>query len=320
MYTTAAIFLGFLLDLLFGDPRWMPHPVVWMGRYISFFDQNIRPLFPKTKRGERVGGCFLTISMMVLSFGLSFGILWILRKYLPVAAFLLETFWCYQIFAVKGLKDASMEVYRALKSENLHQARQAVSMIVGRDTESLSEEGVTKAAVETVAENFSDGVIAPLFYLLLGGAPLGLWYKSINTMDSMVGYCNDRYRYFGTVSAKMDDLVNFIPARLAALLLLLAAACLRMPVSRAYQIFIRDRYHHKSPNSAQTESVCAGALGVELAGNAYYFGKLVEKPTIGDALRAIEPEDIRRVNRMLYVASFCGVTIGLLVRLIIELL
>lgn len=193
-------------------------------------------------------------------------------------------------------------------------------MIVGRDTESLSEEGVTKAAVETVAENFSDGVVAPLFYLLLGGAPLGLWYKSINTMDSMVGYRNDQYRYFGTVSAKMDDLVNFIPARLAALLLLLATACLRMPVSRAYQIFIRDRYHHKSPNSAQTESVCAGSLGVELAGNAFYFGKLVEKPTIGDAFRAIEPEDIRRVNRMLYVASFCGVTIGLLVRIIIELL
>ena len=199
---------------------------------------------------------------------------------------MIESFFCYQILAVKSLKVESDRVYRALKEEGLISGRKAVSMIVGRDTKELSEEGVTKAAVETVAENTSDGVIAPLFYMVIGGAVLGFAYKAVNTMDSMIGYKNDKYRYFGTAAARLDDAANFLPSRLAALLMIAASFLLGMDGPGAFRIYCRDRKNHKSPNAAQTESVMAGALGVELAGNAWYFGKLYEKPTIGGSEKA----------------------------------
>ena len=190
-------------------------------------------------------------------------------------------------------------MYDRLKEHDLPGARYAVSMIVGRDTKNLSEQGVTKAAVETVAENTSDGVIAPLFYLMIGGAPLGFFYKAVNTMDSMVGYKNDKYLYFGRFAAKMDDLFNYIPARLSAFFMILSAFCLGMDGKGALRIYLRDRRKHASPNSAQTEAVCAGALGVQLAGDAYYFGKLYHKETIGDPVREIEAEDIVRAGRLM---------------------
>lgn len=207
---------------------------------------------------------------------------------------------CYQILAARSLQKESNLVYLALKNEGIEAARKAVSMIVGRDTENLDTEGVTKAAVETVAENTSDGVIAPLCYMFLGGAVLGFTYKAINTMDSMVGYKNETYQFFGTAAAKLDDIVNYIPARISAVLMIVAVYVLGMNGKNAWKIFCRDRYNHKSPNSAQTESVMAGALGVQLAGDAWYFGKLYKKPTIGDSIRKIEIEDIRRSHRLMY--------------------
>ena len=208
----------------------------------------------------------------------------------PALRFCVETFWCYQALAVKGLRDESRNVHRKLTGATLEEARTAVARIVGRDTQQLSPEGVTKAAIETVAENFSDGVVAPMLYMVLGGAPLALCYKAINTMDSMVGYKNEKYLYFGRAAARLDDGANYVPSRLAALFLLGAAVLTGMDGKRAFAIWRRDQRNHASPNSAQTEAVMAGALGVQLAGPAYYFGVRCEKPTIGDSLRPVEPE------------------------------
>ena len=213
-----------------------------------------------------------------------------------------------------------MKVYDRLKNGTIEEARYAVSMIVGRDTSELTEEGVTKAAVETVAENSSDGVIAPMLYMALGGAPLMFLYKGINTMDSMLGYKNDRYLYFGRCAAKLDDLANYIPARISGWLMVAAAFLTGMDGKNAAKIYKRDRRNHASPNSAQTEAAVAGALRVQLAGNAYYFGKLYEKPTIGDKLREVEPEDIRRANRLLYGASLLSVLLCLGGRLLVQFL
>ena len=225
-----------------------------------------------------------------------------------------QMFWCGQALAAKGLVQESTNVYVQLKKGDLPAARKAVSRIVGRDTDALTAEGVTRAAVETVAENASDGVIAPLLYMLLGGAPLALTYKAINTMDSMLGYKNEKYLYFGRAAAKLDDVANYIPSRLAALLWIMAAAFTRNDAKGAWRIWRRDRRNHASPNSAQTESACAGALGVQLAGPAYYFGEYYPKPTIGDPLRPIEPEDILRADRMMYVASGFALAFGCAIR------
>ncbi len=229
---------------------------------------------------------------------------------------LAETFMCYQILAAKSLKTESDKVRRALEEEGLVQARKAVSMIVGRDTENLTEEGVIKAAVETVAENTSDGVVAPLFYLMIGGAAAGFGYKAVNTMDSMIGYKNDRYLYFGTAAARLDDAVNYIPARLSAWFMLLASMITGMDFRNAWRIYRRDRFNHKSPNAAQTESVMAGALRVRLAGDAWYFGKLYRKPSIGDPLREITVEDIKRSHVLLYSTSALAVLLMGAVRVV----
>lgn len=222
---------------------------------------------------------------------------------------LAESFMCYQLFAVKSLRTESDKVYHALKEEGLKEGRQAVSMIVGRDTERLSEKGVVKAAVETVAENTSDGVIAPMFYMIVGGAALGFAYKAVNTMDSMVGYKNERYLYFGTAAARLDDGMNYIPSRISAWLMIAAAYLCGMDGKGARRIYKRDRKNHKSPNAAQTEAVMAGALDVRLAGDAWYFGKLCKKPVIGDGIREIEAEDIRRAHKLLYGTSVLGILI-----------
>ena len=241
--------------------------------------------------------------VVTVSTGVPAVILSVAYKYFWQLGLALESFWCYQILATKSLKVESDRVYIALKDKGLEAGRKAVSMIVGRDTQNLTEEGVTKAAVETVAENTSDGVIAPLFYMLIGGAVLGFTYKAINTMDSMVGYKNDKYQWFGTAAAKLDDVVNFIPARVSAVLMILAAYLTGMDGKNAACIFRRDRFNHKSPNSAQTEAVMAGALDVQLAGDAWYFGKLYKKPYIGEPIRSIRIEDICQTNRLMYVTA-----------------
>ena len=318
-YHTIALAAGFLLDLLMGDPRWLYHPVCLIGNLIGFLEKRIRKIFPETEKGQILGGLLEVILICAFSFGLPWILLSVLYKNVPMAGVLLETFWCYQLLATKSLKDESMKVYDRLKNGTIEEARYAVSMIVGRDTKELTEEGVTKAAVETVAENGSDGVIAPMLYMTIGGAPLMFLYKGINTMDSMLGYKNEKYLYFGRCAARLDDLANYIPARISGWLMVAAAFFTGMNGKNAARIYQRDRRNHASPNSAQTESAVAGALEIQLAGNAYYFGKLYKKPTIGDSLRPVEPEDIKRVNRLLYAASFLSVILCLGVRMALQL-
>ena len=303
MMTVWAVLGGFVLDALFGDPAWLPHPVVYMGKAISKLEKFLRPRLPKTPQGELLGGAIVAFCLPVGTFLLTGLVCWGAARLHPLLGLAVQMFWCGQALAARGLVQESTNVYKELKKPDLPGARKAVSRIVGRDTAELTAEGVTKAAVETVAENASDGVIAPLLYMLIGGAPLALTYKAINTMDSMLGYKNEKYLYFGRIPAKLDDAANYLPSRLAALLWVAAAAFTHNDVKGAWKIWRRDRRRHASPNSAQTESACAGALGVQLAGPAYYFGQYYPKLTIGDALRPIEPEDILRANRMMYVAS-----------------
>ncbi|MEY8420754.1 adenosylcobinamide-phosphate synthase CbiB [Oscillospiraceae bacterium 44-5] len=290
---------GFCLDLLLGDPAWMPHPVVFMGRSIEKLEVFLRKTFPK----ELLAGAVLAAVLPLGTLSLSGLTLWLCGLVHPALRFALDTVWCWQCLALKGLGGEAENVRKALTAGTLEEARRAVGRIVGRDTEHLSAQGVIQAVVETVAENFSDGVTAPMVYMFLGSAPLALCYKAINTMDSMVGYKNNRYLYFGRAAARLDDAVNFIPSRLSALLLILAAALTGESAGRAWHVWRRDRRNHASPNSAQTEASMAGALGIQLGGPACYFGEPHDKPTIGDPLREIEPEHIRRAVRMLYAGS-----------------
>lgn len=315
MVKILALPAGFVLDLIFGDPRWLYHPVCLIGKLISLLEKGIRRIFPKSQKGELAGGCLEVLLVCGLCFLVPFGILHVLYGWQPWLGFLLETFWCYQLLATKSLKTESMKVYDRLVNGTLEEARYAVSMIVGRDTNSLTAEGVTKAAVETVAENASDGIIAPMFYMAIGGAPFMFLYKGINTMDSMLGYKNDRYLYFGRCAAKLDDAANYIPARVSGWLMVAGTLFVGLDTKNAAKIYRRDRRNHASPNSAQTEAAMAGALDVQLAGNAYYFGKLYEKPTIGDAIRKVEAEDIPRANRLLYSTSVLGMVVFFVLRL-----
>lgn len=303
LISLAACITGFLLDFIFGDPVWLYHPVRVIGNFISFGEKTLRKIFRKTPGGELAAGAVLWFLTAGLSFLIPFAVLAGAQMIHPVLRFLIESFWCYQILAARCLVNESGKVYDRLKENDLPGARKAVSMIVGRDTENLTVEGVTKAAVETVAENTSDGVTAPLLFLILGGAPLGFLYKAVNTMDSMLGYKNEKYLYFGRFPARMDDVFNYIPSRTTALLMTAAAFLTGMDGKNAWKIYLRDRRKHASPNAAQTEAVCAGALRVRLAGDAVYFGKLYKKEYLGDSLRPIEAEDIRRAGRLMYVTA-----------------
>jgi len=309
-----AVAAGFLLDFLFGDPAWIYHPIRMIGNLISLLTRLIRRALPKTKAGERFGGALLVILTIAVSAGVSWLILCVLYRISPIAGIAAEAVFCGQIVAARSLQQESMKIYQLLKNDDLDGARKAVSMIVGRDTDKLSKEGVIKATVETVAENASDGVIAPLFWMMAGGAVWGFGYKAINTMDSMVGYKNQEFRYFGTCAAKTDDCVNFLPARLAAFFMIASSFLLRMDAQNAARIWKRDRRKHASPNSAQTESVMAGALSLQLADDASYFGEIVHKQHIGDAEREPVPEDIIRADRLMMTASWLSVFVFALLR------
>ncbi len=309
-----AVGLGFILDLLIGDPHWLYHPIRLVGHLISTLETLLRKIFPKTEQGELIAGGFLLVLTAGITSGVAWGLLALAKSVHPYLRFLLETVMCYQLLATKALKDETMKVYQALKAKDLAGARDAVAMVVGRDTAVLDEIGVTKAAVETVAENTSDGIVAPLLFMVIGGAPFGYFYKAVNTMDSMVGYKNERYLYFGRAAAKFDDLVNYLPARISALLMIGASACLGMDAKHAWKIYKRDRYQHSSPNSAHTEAVTAGALHIQLAGNAYYFGTLYQKPTLGDEHRTVEYQDIKRANQLLYGTAVLALLVFLLVK------
>lgn len=315
-----ALVMGYILDLIFGDPYWMPHPVRFIGNLISILEKVIRRFMPKTKRGEYIGGIILTVMVVSISMVIPLVIILMAKSINTYLALTVETFMCYQILATKSLKVESMKVYDELAKNDLPSARKAVSMIVGRDTKDLTFSGVAKAAVETVAENTSDGIIAPMIFIAIGEAPMGFFYKAINTMDSMVGYKNEKYMNFGRFAAKLDDVVNYLPARISAYQMILSSFFLRYDYKNAFKIYKRDRYNHASPNSAQTESVCAGALDVQLAGNAYYFGKLYEKPTIGDDIREINYDDIKKANRLLYCTSIISIVIISVIKITIILM
>ena len=303
MMTLGAIVAGFILDLIFGDPHWLPHPICLIGNLIGFLDKKLRRMLAPGETALLLGGALMVIIVLVLAFAVPYAVLTLAEHVNPWLRFALETVMCYQIFATKCLRDESMKVYTALKDNDLVDARLKLSWIVGRDTKELDAAEVTKGAVETVAENTADGIIAPMFYMFIGGAPLAFLYKGINTMDSMVGYKNDTYLYFGRCAAKLDDLANLIPARITGLVMIAAAYCLGLNGAGAWKIFRRDRYNHLSPNSAMTESVTAGALNIQLGGDHYYFGKLVHKDTIGDDIRPVCAEDIVQANRLLYMTA-----------------
>ena len=311
----AAVGIGFLLDFVIGDPESWWHPVRGIGWLIGWLERLLIKCFPESPTGEIAAGGILAVLVLIVTGGTTAGILAVAGWMHPALRFLILCVMSWQILAARSLKTESMKVLKALKEEDVEKAREAVSRIVGRDTRPLSEEGIIKAAVETVAENVSDGVIAPLFYLLFLG-PVGGWmYKAVNTMDSMVGYQNQRYQYLGKIPARLDDLVNLLPARFSAFLLIGAAWLLPgFDGQGAWRIWRRDRYCHKSPNSAHGEAACAGAWGVQLAGPAWYFGVLTEKPVIGDAVRKVEKEDIVRVNRLMMASAWMAAVAGIVVR------
>ena len=292
--------------MLFGDPHWLPHPICLIGNLIAWLEKVLRKICGSSPEGLLMGGFVLVVSVITIAFGVPYGILRLADTINPWLTFTLETIMFYQIFATKCLQDESMKVYDKLVNGTLEEARIQLSWIVGRDTKELDADEITKATIETVAENTADGIIAPMLFMFLGGAPLAFLYKGINTMDSMVGYKNDKYLYFGRCAAKLDDIANFIPARIAGLFMIVAAYVLGLDYERAYAIYRRDRYNHLSPNSAQTESVVAGALGVQLGGGHYYFGKYVDKKTIGDNIRAVKADDINATNKLMYAtATIC---------------
>jgi len=305
---------GFIVDLILGDPHSITHPVVIIGREISLLEKLLRKVFPKTPAGERMAGGLMWIIVVSLAWLVPALLLRACAMVSPVLVYVVGTIMCWQILAAKSLKDEALKVQKALENEGLESGRRAVSMIVGRDTARLDEKGVARAAVETVAENFSDGVMAPIIYMAVGGPALGFLYKAVNTMDSMTGYIDPPYTYFGFVPAKMDDLFNWIPARVSALVMLLAGRLLGLDAKNGWRIFRRDRYNHASPNSAQTESVCAGLLGLQLAGDAWYGGVLHKKQFIGDPLREIETRDIERSCRLMYTSAAAGLIIALAAR------
>ena len=317
IYHITSMLAGFLMDLLLGDPYWLPHPIRLIGNWISFLEKRL--LGSKTEEKhttpeqEKRRGMLLVLAVLSSTVFVTAVLLLGAYRLHPYLGAVIESIMTYQILATKCLKVESMKVYQELKKGDIAASRKAVSMIVGRDTECLDETGVAKAAIETVAENTSDGVIAPMIFTAIGGPILGFFYKAVNTMDSMVGYKNEKNLYFGRFAAKLDDVVNFIPSRVAALLMIVARFLpgKRFSGTGAWKIWRRDSRKHASPNSAQTESVCAGSLGIQLAGDASYFGKTVKKPTIGDALRPVEPEDIRYANVLLYRMAFLGMAVCL---------
>ena len=320
IYLELAIVCGFIIDLLVGDPRWLVHPVVIMGKCISFLEKRLRAVFPKTPQGELTAGRVMAWIMLLGTLGVTLLLSYICFRIHIVLFFVVQTIMCWQAIAVRDLKVESMDVYKYLEPElDIEMARKQVSRIVGRDPDSLDKIGVTKAVIETIAENFSDGIVCPLFYMMIGGGPLALTYKAVNTMDSMVGYKNDRYLYFGRCGAHMDDVFGFLPSRIAALFWIAAAFMTGNDWRNAFRIWRRDRMKSPSPNSAQTEAACAGSLGVELLGPAYYFGVLHDKEPIGDPTRPVVPSDIKTTISMMYMASMLACGTGLLLRIIIML-
>ena len=313
IYQTYAIIIGFIIDFFVGDPHAIPHPVVAIGKLISFLDRKLR--IGDSDKRDILWGVWTVLIVSAVSIAVPSFILWVMWKIHPVAYLAVNSIMCAQIVAARELVRECSAVEKALEKGDVEGARKAVSYVVGRDTEALDKEDICRAAVETIAENGSDGVIAPLFWMFLFGAVGGFFYKAVNTMDSMLGYKNDKYLYFGRAAARTDDFVNFIPSRISALLMIVSCPLCHLDGTNALRIFRRDRFKHKSPNAAQTESVFAGALNVRLNGPAFYGGVLHEKEYLGDDTRPIAPADIRKSGLLMYTASFVMLIIGVLFRM-----
>ena len=309
------ILLGFILDTIIGDPYKLPHPIRWIGSFISILEKLCRKIARKNTM-LMILGAILAIVVISVSGGITLLVLK-LSSFNKYAYTTVSAVICYYMLAGKSLKTESMKVYKAFENNDTEGARKAVSMIVGRDTQSLTKEGIIKAAVETVAENSSDGVIAPLIYMLIFGPVGGVVYKAVNTMDSMIGYVEEKYFYIGKFAAKLDDVLNYRPARVSGILVIISAFVLRYDYKNAFRIFKRDRRKHASPNSAQTESAMAGALGVQLAGDATCFGVVHKKPYIGDKNKEIKNEHIKRANDIMYTMTIICLIVGLVIRSVI---
>lgn len=315
---TLAILTGFVIDWFIGDPYSLPHPIVGIGKLIAFLDRKLR--VGNGDKRDILRGALTAVIVVLVSTAVPALVLELMWRIHPAAYFAVSSVMCFQMLAARQLVIESSKVQKALEAADTEAARKAVANIVGRDTDVLDDKGICRAAVETVAENGSDGVVAPLFWMFLFGAAGGFFYKSINTMDSMLGYKNEKYLYFGRVPAKTDDIVNYIPARLAGLLMIASCPFLHLDTKNAWKIFRRDRYKHASPNSAQTESACAGALDIRLAGDAVYGGVVHKKEYIGDPIREIEPADIKRANDQMYLSSVFMLIAGLLIRIGVHLI
>lgn len=313
--TSLALILGFSLDYLLGDPPAMPHLVVAMGKTIEGLEQCLSRLLPPSSRGRLAAGGLLVCLVLLIWTLLPLSLLWASYALSPWAGLAVETFLSFQLLAARSLKSESVRVYRDLEAGLLDRARLDLARIVGRDTSQLDVAAISRAAVETVAENTSDGVVAPLFYMALAGPLGGCLYKAINTMDSMLGYRNDRYLFFGRTAARLDDGANLLPARLTGILMVVASALLGLDKKAAWQIYRRDRKQHASPNAGHPEAAMAGALGIQLGGRSSYGGRQEDKPSLGDPLRPIQAQDILQANRLMYMSSVLMLGLALIFRL-----
>lgn len=295
------IIIAVLIDLAIGDPYWFPHPVIYIGRLISFLEKKSRKFCSDDKQLKLAGGIIVIITAAI-SFLIPFLLLLAVKK-LIVIYHIINIIIIWTTVAGRCLHNEAIKVYRELKERNISEARIKLSYIVGRDTNALSEEEIIRADVETVAENTSDGVIAPLIFAMIGGAPLAMLYKAINTMDSMLGYLNERFRFIGFFPAKIDDVFNFIPARLTGILICFAAPLVNGNIIKSLKIMLRDRKNHKSPNCAYPEGAAAGAMKIQLGGTNSYFGEIMYKPTIGDKIISLKFDHILGSIKLMYGAE-----------------
>ncbi|MGL6106615.1 adenosylcobinamide-phosphate synthase CbiB [Romboutsia sp.] len=302
-----SIYIGYITDLIIGDPYSFPHPVRYIGKLIKYTENKIRKI-AKSDKGLKIGGFILWFVTVGITYLVTYTIIK-LASFNPIVFLMANSFLIYTTLATKCLKDEAVKIYEVLKTEDIEKSRIQLSYIVGRDTTHLDEKEIIRATVETVAENTVDGIIAPMFYAFIGGAPLAMAYKAINTLDSTVGYKNDKYKDLGFASAKIDDIANYIPARISVVLMAIGSFILGYDYKKSCKIAIRDRKNHKSPNCAYPEGAVAGALGIQLGGTNMYFGQAVYKPTIGDKIREIETEDIIKTNKIMYATSISSIVI-----------
>ncbi|WKV09927.1 adenosylcobinamide-phosphate synthase CbiB [Thermoanaerobacterium sp. CMT5567-10] len=310
------VIAAYFLDLMIGDPEGYPHPVRLMGKLISFLERKFREI-AKTARQERIAGYFLCAVVVFTSYISGYLIIYLLKELNVYLGKILDMLLIYTCLATNDLAKSAMRVYSPLKNDNIVEARKMLSFIVSRDTENLGYSDIVRGVVETVAENISDGIIGPLFYAFIGGAPLALAYKASSTLDSMVGYKNEKYAEIGYASAKLDDVLNFLPARITGLLIVASSFLLRYDYKNSFRILKRDRLKHESPNSAHGEAAVAGALNVELGGLNYYFGKPELKPKLGDGKEALKLEHIKDSVKIMYMTSFLGLVLFFALKLII---